>query len=85
MEKTPPDLLHEMIGFAAARLMEGGLTGAAWSENGPERLKQRNGYRESGHGRRSRVQALYASEAAEKQLGLVAEARRLAREGTSSA
>ncbi|HET9538682.1 MAG TPA: IS256 family transposase, partial [Mesorhizobium sp.] len=30
------DLLHEMIGFAAARLMEGGLTGAAWSENSPE-------------------------------------------------
>ena len=34
--EDPADLLHEMIGFAAARLMEGGLTGAAWSENGPD-------------------------------------------------
>ena len=47
LEKTPDaDLLHGMIGFAAARPMEGGLTGAAWSENSPERLNQRNGYRE---------------------------------------
>ena len=38
-----------MIGFAAQRLMElevGGLTGAGFGEKSPERLAQRNGYRE---------------------------------------
>ena len=50
VEKTPDaDLLREMIGFAAQRLMElevEGQTGAAYGEKNPERLAQRNGYRE---------------------------------------
>lgn len=50
IEKSPDaDLLREMIGFAAQRLMElevEGLTGAAYGEKSPERLAQRNGYRE---------------------------------------
>ena len=43
------DLLREMIGFAAQRIMElevGGLTGAAYGEKSSERLAQRNGYRD---------------------------------------
>src|SRR6187401_1440924 len=49
IEKTPDaDLLREMIGFAAQRLMElevGELAGAGYGEKDPERLAQRNGYR----------------------------------------
>ena len=43
------DLLREMIGFAAERLMElevGTKTGAGYHQKTPERQAQRNGYRE---------------------------------------
>jgi putative transposase len=50
MEKSADaDLLREMIGFAATRLMElevGAVAGAPYGEKSTERLAQRNGYRE---------------------------------------
>jgi putative transposase len=43
------DLLREMVGFAAQRLMElevESLTGAAHGERSPDRVNHRNGYRD---------------------------------------
>jgi transposase-like protein len=48
-KSSDADLLREMIGFAARRLMElevEGLTGAAHGERHPDRLNHRNGYRD---------------------------------------
>ena len=52
-KSSDADLLREMIGFAAERLMAlevQGLTGAGYGERAPDRLVQRNGYRD-GSGR----------------------------------
>jgi len=48
-KSSDADLVREMIGFAAHRLMElevEGLTGAALGERSAERINQRNGYRD---------------------------------------
>ena len=48
-KSSDADVLREMIGFTAERLMAlevEGLTGAAHGERSPERITHRNGYRE---------------------------------------
>ena len=48
-KSSDADLLREMIGFAAERLMAlevEGLTGAAPGERSPQRINHRNGYRD---------------------------------------
>src|SRR5947209_2515604 len=48
-KSSDAELLREMIGFTAQRLMElevSGLTGAALGERSPERINHRNGYRD---------------------------------------
>jgi transposase-like protein len=48
-KSSDTDLLREMIGFTAQRLMAlevEGLTGAAPGERSPDRINQRNGYRD---------------------------------------
>ena len=48
-KSSDADLLREMVGFAAQRLMElevASLTGAAHGERSPERINHRNGYRD---------------------------------------
>ena len=48
-KSSDADLLREIIGFAAERLMAlevGGLTGAGHGEGSDARINQRNGYRE---------------------------------------
>ena len=48
-KSSDAELLREMVGFAAQRLMElevEGLTGAAHGERSPDRINYRNGYRE---------------------------------------
>ena len=64
-------LLREMIGFAAERLMElevQGLSGASYGERAPDRLAQRNGYRDRDWATRVGTVELRIPQAQEGQL-----------------
>ena len=83
VEKSPDaDLLREMIGFTAQRLMElevEGLTGASYGEKSQERLVQSNGYRSQGLGDPRRHRRAADPEATQGLLlPRVPEARRIA-------
>jgi transposase-like protein len=72
VEKTADaDLLREMIGFAAERLMElevGAATGAGYGEKDPLRTAQRNGYRDRDLETRAAHRRAAHSEAPERKL-----------------
>jgi transposase-like protein len=72
VEKTPDaDLLREMIGFAAQRLMElevEGLAGTGYGEKSHERLVRRNGYRDRDWETRAGTVELRYPQAAQGQL-----------------
>jgi Transposase, Mutator family len=70
-KSSDAELLREMIGFAAQRLMElevEGLTGAAHGERHPDRLNHRNGYRDRPWETRAGTVELRISEVAEGKL-----------------
>ena len=70
-KSSDADLLREMIGFTAERLMAlevEGLTGAAHGERSPDRLTHRNGYRERSWGDPRRHGRAEDPEAAEGEL-----------------
>src|SRR5258705_3844107 len=69
-KSSDADLLREMVGFAAQRLMElevESLTGAAHGERSPDRINHRNGYR-TGSGRPRRGGRAAHPKAAQEQL-----------------
>jgi len=67
VEQAPDaDILRELIGFAAERLMDlevGTPTGAGYGEKDPERRARRNGYRERDWETRARTVELRSNHA----------------------